>query len=56
MTPAPHLLDHQARVLIVDDELHNRRALEVMLGREGYVLLSAASGEEALAMVLAQAA
>jgi DNA-binding response OmpR family regulator len=39
------------RVLIVDDERANRQLLEVMLGPEGYELLLATNGEEALAMV-----
>ncbi len=39
-----------ARILIVDDERNNRKLLEVMLLAEGYVLLTAATGEEALAM------
>jgi len=51
MKPLPDLADHPARVLIVDDELHNRRVLEVMLGQEGFDLVTASSGEEALAMV-----
>ena len=41
-------------VLIVDDERHNRELLEVMLRPEGYVLLSATTGEEALALVQRQ--
>jgi signal transduction histidine kinase len=41
-------------VLIVDDERHNRDLLEVMLKPEGFRLLSAASGEEALAIVAQQ--
>ena len=40
-----------ALVLIVDDETHNRALLEIMLSSEGYDLLTAASGEEALAVV-----
>ena len=40
-----------ARVQIVDDETHNRSLLEVMLSSEGYELLTAASGEEALTVV-----
>jgi PAS domain S-box-containing protein len=44
-------LDAPARILIVDDDLHNRHLLEVMLGPEGFLLLSAANGEDALAMV-----
>jgi signal transduction histidine kinase/DNA-binding response OmpR family regulator len=47
--------DHPARVLIVDDERPNRQLLEVMLAPEGYVILTAASGEEAIAAVTAQA-
>src|SRR5678815_3334259 len=55
MTISPDLTDHPARVLIVDDEPHNRQLLEVMLAPAGYHLLSAASGEEALEMVATQA-
>jgi two-component system, sensor histidine kinase and response regulator len=45
------LLDHPARVLIVDDDRFNRDILEAMLKPEGFLLLNAASGEEALAIV-----
>jgi PAS domain S-box-containing protein len=51
MNPRPDIAYHPARVLIVDDERHNRQLLEVMLAPEGFVLLTAASGEDALAMV-----
>ena len=54
MKPLPDVTDHPARILIVDDEPHNRRLLEVMLGQEGFHLLTASSGEEALAMVAQQ--
>jgi len=54
MTLRPGPLDHPARVLIVDDERPNRQLLEVMLAPEGFELLSAASGEEALALVRRQ--
>jgi len=37
------------RILIVDDERHNRQLLEVILAREGFVTMTATSGEEALA-------
>jgi CheY-like chemotaxis protein len=40
-----------ARVLIVDDERHNRQLLEVMLAPEGYQLFTATSGDEALELV-----
>ncbi len=42
---------HTARILIVDDDDHNRQLLHVMLAAEGFVLRTAATGEEALAMV-----
>jgi two-component system cell cycle sensor histidine kinase/response regulator CckA len=54
MNPSPDITDHPARILIVDDERHNRQLLEVMLEPEGFLLLTAASGEEALAMVAEQ--
>lgn len=40
-----------ARILIVDDERNNRELLEIMLAPDGYLLATATSGEEALAMV-----
>jgi two-component system cell cycle sensor histidine kinase/response regulator CckA len=54
MHPTPDIRDHPARVLIVDDHRHDRQLLELMLAPEGYALLTAASGEEALALVRAQ--
>ena len=51
MNPAPAVPDRPARVLIVDDEPYNRQLLVAMLTPEGYVLPTAASGEEALAML-----
>jgi CheY-like chemotaxis protein len=48
MNPAPAVADRPARVLIVDDEPYNRELLVAMLTPEGYVLPTAASGEEAL--------
>ena len=41
-------------VLIVDDQSHNRELLKVMLLPEGFALLTAASGEEALALLAQQ--
>src|SRR4029077_3438448 len=40
-----------ATILIVDDEIQNRKLLEVLLVPEGYLTASAANGEEALASV-----
>ena len=54
MSPRPDLGYHAARVLIVDDERHNRQLLEVMLAPEGFLLVTAASGEEVLALVAQQ--
>jgi PAS domain S-box-containing protein len=49
------LAEGSARILIVDDERHNRQLLEVMLATEGFSVLMATSGEEALAVVAKQA-
>jgi len=49
MNPSPGA-DHAARILIVDDERHNRDLLEVMLAPEGHLVVTAASGAEALAI------
>ena len=54
MNPSPDIADHPPRVLIVDDERHNRELLEVMLAPEHFCLSTASSGEEALAMVAEQ--
>lgn len=40
-----------ATLLIVDDDAHIRKLLETLLHHEGYLTLSAASGEEALHLV-----
>ena len=47
----PDIADHQPRILIVDDEYQNREVLEVMLGAENFVVLTATNGQEALALV-----
>ena len=54
MNTPPGVAAAPARVLIVDDERHNRQLLEVMLEPDGYVLLTATSGEEALEIVAQQ--
>ena len=51
MIPTPEATGYQARILIVDDERPNRQLLEVMLKPEGFHLLTATNGEEALAAV-----
>jgi signal transduction histidine kinase len=53
-SPSPDIAGHTARILIVDDERHNRELLDVMLTSEGYLLQTAASGEEALATIAEQ--
>ena len=54
MNPSPDAAAHPARILIVDDERQNRQLLEVMLTPEGFLLQTAANGEEALAIVAQQ--
>jgi PAS domain S-box-containing protein len=51
MNSSPEIADRRRRILIVDDERKNRQLMEVMLRPEGFLLMTAASGEEALAMV-----
>ena len=45
------MINASATILIVDDELQNRKLLETLLRPEGYQTRSAASGEDALASV-----
>src|SRR6202171_4132201 len=52
--PATQTTDVPPRVLIVDDERRNAELLKVMLLPEGYVLLTASSGEDALALLAEQ--
>jgi len=54
MNPTTEPSKRPACILIVDDERHNRELLEVMLKPEGFLFLSAASGEEALTMISRQ--
>jgi CheY-like chemotaxis protein len=54
MNPSPRIADHPPRILIVDDERDNRELLAVILGWEGFLILSAASGEEALVTMAQQ--
>jgi signal transduction histidine kinase len=52
--PTNDFADVPPRVLIVDDERRNADLLKVMLAPEGYVLLTATSGEDALALLVEQ--
>jgi DNA-binding response OmpR family regulator len=54
MTPTPAIADHAACILVVDDEPDNVELLEVILTLEGFVVLTAASGEGAFASVTEQ--
>jgi len=54
MKQRPDGTDHTARILIVDDELRNRQLLELMLAPEGFHLQTAATGEDALAIIAQQ--
>jgi two-component system, NtrC family, response regulator AtoC len=40
-----------SQVLLIDDDVHNRQALGLLLGKAGYQVGTAASGEEALAIL-----
>lgn len=51
MTVAATRGDELPRVLVVDDQRHNRRLLEVILEGEGVAVEMAASGEEAVAVI-----
>ncbi|HET6148434.1 MAG TPA: response regulator [Polyangia bacterium] len=43
-----------ARILVVDDEDNDRRLLELLLAAEGFLVLSASNGEEALTSIAQQ--
>ena len=45
------MADNQNRILVVDDELSMRELLEFMLEKEGYTVIIAANGKEALAKI-----
>ena len=56
MSEPPESTDAPARILIVDDGCDNRELLQVILGWEGFVVRTAASGEEALVDLAAEPA
>lgn len=43
-----------ARILVVDDEEHVRRVLELMLARQGYAVITAANGQDTLEKFVAE--
>ena len=51
MTSLPQNLERRPHILVVDDEHDNRELLEIVLRWDGFDVLTASSGEEALAMV-----
>ncbi|MBC7670811.1 MAG: response regulator [Polaromonas sp.] len=51
MTAALDDADRRARILIVDDEPNNRLLLQVMLSSDGYEIVTASAGAEALELV-----
>lgn len=52
MSTLPEVVARPACILIVDDEDDNRSLLTIILGREGFLIVSVASGAEAFATVL----
>jgi diguanylate cyclase len=54
MSLDPEILGRSPRVLIVDDERQNRQLLEIMLEPEGFVVLTATGGAEALTLIARQ--
>jgi signal transduction histidine kinase len=51
MSQNGRIADAPAHILIVDDDVRDRQLMEILLTSEGYRLQTAASGQEALAMV-----
>ena len=51
MTAALDDAARRARILIVDDDANNRLLLQVMLANEGYEIVTASAGTEALDLV-----
>jgi CheY-like chemotaxis protein len=54
VNPAPDIAGRKPCVLVVDDERDNRELLSLILSWEGFTVVSAPNGEEALASVAAQ--
>jgi two-component system cell cycle sensor histidine kinase/response regulator CckA len=51
MTAMATASERQARILVVDDEDNDRQLLRVLLAAEGFIIETAASGAEALAII-----
>jgi PAS domain S-box-containing protein len=54
LKPRATIADRTARILVVDDERHNRDVLELMLEAEGFQVVSVGSASEALDTVARQ--
>jgi CheY-like chemotaxis protein len=54
MNPSSDIAGRPARVLVVDDQPDNREVLRIVLECEGFLIVSAGSGPEALASVAEQ--
>ena len=53
-TPAATTANPGGRILVVDDQPANLRAVSALLNRHGYEVLTAGNGEDALALAIAQ--
>ncbi len=51
MSPHRDIVVRPARILVVDDDAANREVLAIILTYEGFVTVTAASGQDALATV-----
>ncbi len=51
MTAVALVPAYRARILVVDDEANDRQLLEVLLAAEGFTIMTASSGAEALSII-----
>jgi CheY-like chemotaxis protein len=47
-------LEHNKKILVIDDEAHIRRVIELKLKNRGYQVMTATNGEEGLEMIKGQ--